>query len=126
MEDLGMKIKEKIEGDVAILTVSGNMMGGPETTQLHDKVKSLAADGLKKVVIDLKNVKWMNSSGLGILMACMSSLQNSNGKLKLASVTEKVRSVLMITKLIQIFETFENSERAVASFYEEESGRSKS
>ncbi len=121
-----MKIKEKIEGDVAILTVSGNMMGGPETTQLHDKVKSLAADGLKKVVIDLKNVKWMNSSGLGILMACMSSLQNANGKLKLASVTEKVRSVLMITKLIQIFETFENAERAVASFYEEEGGRSKS
>ncbi len=115
-----MKIKEKIEGDIAVLTISGNMMGGPETTALHDKVKSLIADGIKRVVIDLKGVKWINSSGLGTLMACMSSLKNAGGKLKLASVTDKVQSVLMITKLIQIFETYENAERAVASFVEEE------
>ncbi len=115
-----MKIKEKIEGDIAVLYVSGNMMGGPETTALHDKVKSLIADGIKRVVIDLKGVKWINSSGLGTLMACMSSLKNAGGKLKLASVTDKVESVLMITKLIQIFETYENAERAVASFVEEE------
>ena len=115
-----MKIKEKIDGDVAVLTVSGNMMGGPETSALHDKVKSLLADGVKKVVIDLKGVKWMNSSGLGVLMACMTSLNNGEGKLKLSSVTEKVQSLLMITQLLRIFETFENAERAVASFVEEE------
>jgi len=119
-----MKIKEKIEGDVAVIYVSGNLMGGPDTAKLHEKIKSLIADGLTKVVIDLKGVKWMNSSGLGTLMACMSSLKNAGGKLKLASVTDKVQSILMITKLIQIFETFENAERAVASFYEEEHGKS--
>lgn len=115
-----MKIKEKIEGDVAVLTVSGNMMGGPETSALHDKVKSLIADGIKRVVIDLKGVKWMNSSGLGVLMACMTSLNNASGKLKLASVTEKVKSLLMITQLMRIFDTYENAERATAAFYEEE------
>ncbi|GAB4378937.1 MAG: hypothetical protein Kow0042_27870 [Calditrichia bacterium] len=115
-----MKVKEKIEGDVAILTVSGNMMGGPETSALHEKVKSLIADGIKKVVIDLKGVKWMNSSGLGVLMACMTSLNNAGGKLKLASVTEKVKSLLMITQLMRIFDTYENADRAAASFYEEE------
>ena len=114
-----MKVKEKMEGDVAILTVGGNMMGGPETTALHDKVKGLIADGIKKVVIDIKGVKWMNSSGLGVLMACMSSLQSAGGKLKLASVTEKVKSILMMTKLIEIFETYENADRAVAKFIEE-------
>ncbi|NIV13793.1 MAG: STAS domain-containing protein, partial [Aliifodinibius sp.] len=82
-----MKIKEKMEGDVAVLTVSGNMMGGPETSVLHDKVKSLISEGLSKVVIDIKGVKWMNSSGLGVIMACMTSLQQAGGKLKLASVT---------------------------------------
>jgi len=115
-----MKIKEKIEGDVAVLTISGNMMGGPETMALHDKIKSLGADGIKRVVIDLKGVKWMNSSGLGVLMACMSTLNNSGGKLKLASVTEKVKSLLVITQLMRIFDTFESAERAVASFYDEQ------
>jgi anti-sigma B factor antagonist len=115
-----MKIKEKIEGDVAILNVSGNMMGGPETMALHEKVKSLGADGIKKVVIDLKDVKWMNSSGLGVLMACMTTLNNGGGKLKLSSVTEKVKSLLVITQLMRIFDTYESAERAVASFYEDE------
>ena len=115
-----MKIKEKIEGDVAVLTISGNMMGGPETTELHEKVKSLIADQIKKVVIDLKGVKWMNSSGLGVLMACMTSLNNAGGRLRISSVTEKVKSLLMITQLMRIFETYENAERAVAAFFEEE------
>lgn len=116
-----MKIKEKIEGDVAILSVSGNMMGGPETTTIHDKVKSLIADGIVKVVIDLKGVKWMNSSGLGILMACMTSLNNADGNLKLSGITEKVKSLLMITQLMRIFDTYESAERAVAALAEEKS-----
>ena len=115
-----MKIKEKMEGDIAVLSLTGKMMGGPETTALHDRIKSLITDGIHNVVIDLKGVRWMNSSGLGVLMACMSSLNQVNGKLKLSSVTEKVQSIMMITKLIQIFDTYENSERAVAKFYEEE------
>ncbi len=115
-----MKIKEKMDGDIAVLTLSGKMMGGPETTALHDRIKSLIADGMHNVVIDLKGIKWMNSSGLGVIMACMTSLQQANGKLKLASVTEKVQSIMIITKLIQVFDTYENAERAVAKFYEEE------
>ena len=111
-----MRVKEKMDGDIAILTVTGNMMGGPETSALHDKIKSLIADDLRKVVVDIKGVKWMNSSGLGVLMACMTSLEQNDGELKLASVTEKVKSILMITKLIEIFTTYETADRAVASF----------
>jgi len=65
-----MKIKESVQDNVAILSISGNMMGGPETTKLHEVVKSLIADGMKRVIVDLKKVRWMNSMGLGILMAC--------------------------------------------------------
>ncbi|MCK6623170.1 MAG: STAS domain-containing protein [Calditrichaceae bacterium] len=114
-----MKIKESFEKNIAVLTITGNMMGGPETTVLHDKVKSLLADNIKNVVIDLKGVKWLNSSGLGVLMSCFGSLSQAGGKMKLACVAEKVNSVLMITKLIQFFETYENAERAVGSFQQE-------
>ncbi len=115
-----MKIKERYVKNVAVLTISGNMMGGAETTALHDKVKSLIADGIKNVVIDLKGVKWMNSSGLGVLMSCFGSLSQVGGKMKLASIAEKVQSVLMITKMIKFFETYDTADRAVAAFQQEE------
>ena len=111
-----MKIKEKIENHVAILSLSGKMMGGPETQMVHDHIKSLINDGIKNVVIDLGDVKWMNSSGMGVLMASMTTLKAEEGKLALARVTEKVKSLLIITQLIKVFTTFETVERAVASF----------
>jgi anti-sigma B factor antagonist len=60
-------------------------------------------------------VKWMNSSGMGVLMACMTTLSNANGKLVLARVSEKVNSLLIITQLIKVFDTFETVERARSS-----------
>lgn len=113
-----MKIKEKIENHVAILSLSGKMMGGPETTQLHDRIRSLINDKITKVVIDLGGVKWINSSGLGVLMATMTTLKNSGGELKLAKVTEKVESLLMITQLMRIFDTYETVDRALSSMTE--------
>ena len=113
-----MKIKEKVEKDIAILTITGNMMGGPETTALHDKIKSLMADGIKKVIVDLAKVKWMNSSGLGVLMASWGSLRKEGGNLKLANISEKINSLLMITQLMQFFETYQSVDRALASYSE--------
>ncbi|KAA3609984.1 MAG: anti-sigma factor antagonist [Calditrichaeota bacterium] len=110
-----MKIKEKIENHVAILTLSGKMMGGPETQEVHEHIKGLISDGIKKVVIDLGDVKWMNSSGMGVLMASMTTLKNSDGKLALARVTEKVQSLLIITQLIKVFDSYETVERAVSN-----------
>lgn len=110
-----MKIKEKIEGHVAILTLSGKMMGGEETQAIHDHIKGLISDSITKVVVDLGGVKWMNSTGMGVLMASMTTLKNSDGQLALARVTEKVESLLIITQLIKVFNTYETVERAVAS-----------
>jgi len=113
-----MKIKEKIESHVAILSLSGKMMGGPETAALHDHIRGLMNDGIKKVVIDLGGVKWINSSGLGVLMAAMTTLKNAEGQMKLANVTEKVESLLMITQLIRIFQTYDSVDRAVSAMSE--------
>ena len=111
-----MKIKEKIENHIAVLALSGKMMGGPETIEVHEHIKGLIQDGIKKVVIDLGDVKWMNSSGIGILMAAKTTLDNAGGRLVLARVTEKVQSLLIITQLIKVFETYETVERAISSF----------
>ena len=111
-----MNIDVKEFDDVSLLSIRGNMMGGPETIAVHDKVKDLIERNKIKVVIDLSHVKWMNSSGLGTMMGCLTSLKNVDGDLKLCGVTEKVRSLFMITKLITLFETYETSEEAVKAF----------
>ncbi len=111
-----MQINEHREGDVAVLELKGKLMGGPETQAIHTKVKELVEGGVLKVVIDLAKVKWMNSSGLGAVMGSMTTLKNADGELKLARVTEKVKSLFMITKLITIFDTYDSVDEAVSSF----------
>lgn len=111
-----MQINEERQGDVAILTLKGKLMGGPETQAVHEKVKDLADNKVLKVVIDLAKVKWMNSSGLGAVMGSMTTLKNAGGELKLANVTEKVKSLFIITKLITLFDTHDSVEDAVGSF----------
>lgn len=111
-----MSVKEKIVGNVAVLSISGKMMGGTETDEVHEKVKSLIADKIKRVVIDLSKVKWMNSRGIGILMACFTSLKNEDGTMKVAGATEKVNSLLMLTQIITVFDHYETVDRALASF----------
>ncbi|MBN2028883.1 STAS domain-containing protein [bacterium] len=111
-----MNIDVKDHDGVTVITVKGNLMGGPETISLHEKVKELIEQNKKKIVIDLSHVKWMNSSGLGTIMGCLTSLKNAQGDLKLCGVTEKVKSLFMITKLITLFETYATQEEAVKSF----------
>lgn len=111
-----MKIDVKDYQDVSVLVVKGNLMGGPETIAVHEKVKELIEQKKIKIVIDLSHVKWMNSSGLGTMMGCMTSLKNAGGDLKLCGVTEKVKSLFMVTKLITIFDTYDSVEDAVSAF----------
>ena len=111
-----MTIKEKMYGDIAVLSLKGNLMGEPDTTDVRDKIYSLLQDDVKNIVLDLGKVKWINSSGLGTLIAGMTSVKNKGGEMKLASVTEKVESLFMITQLIKVFKTYETVDRAIASF----------
>ncbi|MBN2200976.1 STAS domain-containing protein [bacterium] len=111
-----MKVDVKEQGTAAVLLVKGNLMGGPETLAVHEKVRELV--GLKKtnVVIDLSGVAWINSSGLGMLMGCLTSIRNAGGEMRVTGVTEKVKNLFVITKLITLFETYETVDEAVASF----------
>ena len=93
-------------------------MGGVETDACHEKVKALVSGGMKKIVVDLSKVKWMNSKGLGMLMACYTTLTNAGGQLKIAGATEKTNSLLMMTKLITIFDAYNTTDEAVENFKE--------
>lgn len=111
-----MAVGEKILGNVAILSVKGKLWGGSETREVHETVKRLLRQGVRNVVLDLSRVDWLNSLGLGMLIGCLTSLRNEDGDLKLVGVTDRVHSLLMITKLITVFETFETLDQAVTSF----------
>lgn len=113
-----MTLKEKEVNGVVVLEMAGKVMGGPDANLLNEKLHQLVDKGKTKVVADLANVSWMNSSGLGILIGGLTTLRNNKGDLKLANVTERIQSLLIITKLITIFETFEKLEDAINSFKE--------
>jgi len=111
-----MSVREKVSGDVSIIMVRGNLLGGKETTEVHELVKQLIASGKTKVVFDLSRVKWMNSSGMGMLMACYSTMSNVNGKIGIAAMSEKVEDVMQITKINTLFENFDTVQQAVKFF----------
>ena len=111
-----MKLTSRETEDVMVLEPKGKIMGGPDATILHDQLHEFIDQNKKKVVIDLAKVDWMNSTGLGILISGLTTLRNNGGELKLANVTEKIQSLLTITKLITVFECFDSVEDAVASF----------
>lgn len=111
-----MKIDEKTSDGIVILELSGKIMGGPDATLLNDKLHELIETGKTNVIADLEKVNWMNSSGLGILIGGLTTMRNNGGDLKLANVTDRIQSLLMITKLLTVFETYDTIEKAIESF----------
>ena len=111
-----MQIKEKVDGEVAVLTFKGDLLGEPDTTKVREKIHSLVNDDMKSVIIDLSGVNYINSSGLGTLIAALTTMRNSGGDLRLARVGEKVKNLFVITQLVKVFETYETVERALSSY----------
>lgn len=111
-----MKLTDRIENNIVIMEPKGKIMGGPDASLLHDKLHEYVENNQKKIIIDLSKVEWMNSTGLGILISGYTSLRNHNGVLKLANVTDKIQSLLTITKLVTVFETYDSVEEAISSF----------
>ena len=111
-----MTIKEKMHGNVAIISLKGNLIGEPETENLRDKIYSLLREGFSKIVLDMKGVRWISSSGLGMFIAALTSVRNKSGDLRLANVTEKVESLFAITQLVKVFKVYDSVDRAVASY----------
>ncbi len=111
-----MKIKTTEKYEAVVLELKGNVMGGDDTKEFNEVLHKLIGGGKTRVVLDLGGVKFMNSSGLGMLIGGLTTMKKAEGHLKLANVTEKIESLLIITKLIKIFESFDSVDDAVKSF----------
>ncbi len=107
-----MKFDDFLEGDVAVIDVSGKIMGGEETTLFHGKIHEYIQQNKKSIVIDLSKVDWMNSVGLGMLISALTTVKNAGGRLVLANIT-KIESILTITRLITVFEHYDTREEAL-------------
>ena len=111
-----MAVKVKIFDDVAVLKLRGKLMGGDETEEVGEKVKNIITNGITKILLDVSRVQWINSSGVGMLMACYSSVYNVNGKIGLIKVPEKVKKVMMITQMNKLFDEFVSIRQALTGY----------
>ena len=103
-------------GDIVVLSLNGKIMGGPEATEINGEINKLIDAGKLKIIIDLNEVDWMNSSGLGILIDAVTVLKKNNGALRLVNVSERIRNLLKITKLDTVFDLRESVEEATGTF----------
>lgn len=111
-----MKIDEVLIDNAVVLKIIGNLTEGNELIALQGRVKALAADEIKTVILELNQVKHINSFGLGALMACKNTMEVSNGKLALANVSDRVVSVLKISKYINVFDVYKDTEEALNKY----------
>ncbi len=111
-----MEIREEKKGDAVVLNFEGELMGGEEIKQFHDRIYRAIEEGTVQFVIDMSKVKWMNSSGLGMLMAGLTTLRSSGGDLKLVGVSERVSRPIEVTKLDNVLLMYGSVDEAVASF----------
>ena len=111
-----MAVKVKIHHNIGVIKVKGTLIGDEETREVHQRVKDLIEENIQKIVMDLSKVKWMNSHGLGVLMACYSSVYHANGKIAMTAASEKVKKLMAITKVHTLFDHFDSINQALDSY----------
>jgi anti-sigma B factor antagonist len=111
-----LSIKDREVGDVTILDLSGKITIGEGSVQLREAVRRLLDDGKKKILLNLGEVAYVDSSGIGELVSSYTTTNNQGGQLKLLNLTKKIQDLLMITKLLTVFETFDKESEAIGSF----------
>ena len=112
-----MQLEQRIVGQVAVVKVTGDITlnkGGD--VLLKDKVQSLINQGQKNILLDLSGVSYVDSAGLGELVQAYATTKNRGGALKLLSVTKRLKDLLVVTKLLTVFDAFDAEADALASF----------
>ena len=111
-----MLIEERAARDVTILDLKGKMTLGEGDQTLKDKVNSLVLQGRKRIVLNLEAVPYVDSAGLGEIVRTYTTVSRQGGSLKLLGLTKRITDLLSITKLLTVFETYDNEADAVRSF----------
>jgi len=112
-----MNIEQRTVGDVVVLSIVGDIAtnGGGAST-VADKVRSVLRDGHNRLLLDLGHVRYVDSAGLGALVQAFSAARNRGGALKLLNVIERFNDLLVLTRLLTVFECFDQEAEALASF----------
>jgi anti-sigma B factor antagonist len=111
-----MKIETRTVGDVKILDCSGRITLGEGTMVVRNTVRELLNDNAKKIILNLNEVNYVDSSGIGELVSTYTTVTNNGGQLILLGLTKKIRELLTITKLLTVFQVFDDEQKAVDSF----------
>jgi len=111
-----MKVNDYEKDGVWVVEVKGQLMGGPDTGELDEKLYAIIGKGNKKAVVDLAKCDWINSSGLSILIHHYKKFKSDDGELKLANLTNKVERILVIARLTEVFDVKDSVEEAKKAF----------
>ncbi len=111
-----MEINLDEKNGSVVISLRGKIMGGPDAAKFHGQIHELIAAGKKNIVADLAEVEWMSSIGMGMLIAALTALTNNGGQFKIARIPNDIMTLLTLTQLVTIFETYTSVEEAVKSF----------
>jgi anti-sigma B factor antagonist len=114
MAELDVKVRQA--GDVTILDLSGEVRIGEGNVSLRDSIRKLADGGRKNILLNLGGVKYIDSTGIGELIANYTTVSRQGGQLKLLNLTDRVQNLLVITKLLTVFDSYDNEAEALKSF----------
>lgn len=113
---MSAKLSPRQVGDVTVIDVTGRITLGEGSSNLREGIRDLVGKGNKKILLNLGEVSYIDSSGIGELVSGFTSVANQGGQLKLLKLTKRVRDLLQITKLYTVFEVYEDEATAVRSF----------
>ena len=111
-----LNISERQAGDITILDMDGKVTIGEGSVALRSTIRRLLGDGKKKILLNLGNVGYIDSSGIGELVSSFTAVNKESGSLKLLNLTQKIQDLLAITKLLTVFDVFENEGEALSSY----------
>ena len=111
-----LKMTERMLDGVSVLDLEGRIVLGEESSALRERVKNLLGQDHKKIVLNMGNVSYIDSAGLGALVASYTSAKNQGAILKLVNLGAKFREVLQVTKLLTVFEVYDSEQAAISSF----------
>ena len=111
-----LNIKERQAGDVTILDMDGKITIGEGSVALRSAIRRLLEEGKKKILLNLGQVGYIDSSGIGELVSSYTAISNAGGQLKLLNLTQKLKDLLGITKLLTVFDTYTDESEALSSY----------
>ena len=113
---MALRMTERDVSGVSVVDIEGRIVLGEESNAFREKVKSLLAAGKKKILLNLGNVSYIDSAGLGTLVSTFHSARSQGANLKLVNLGAKFKEVLQVTKLMTVFDTYDNEPAAIQSF----------